>query len=99
LIELAFNAQNKKLLDGFQTNWWPHFIDTPTRPVNTCLGCIAFYAQARDGGGGFWGGEGRGGGGGGAGGGDGVGVWVPSNTLSSNTIYLQLEYRSFLVSY
>jgi hypothetical protein len=46
-------------------------------------------------------GEGRGGEGEGAGpgGGDGVGVWVPSNTLSSNTIYLQLEYRSFLVSY
>jgi hypothetical protein len=33
LIDLAFNGQNKKLLDGFQTNWWPHFIDTPTRPV------------------------------------------------------------------
>jgi hypothetical protein len=58
-------GKTKKLLDGFQTNWWPRFIDTPTRPVNTCLGCIAFYAQARDGGG-FWGGRGGGGGGGGA---------------------------------
>jgi hypothetical protein len=67
-------GKTKKLLDGFQTNWWPRFIDTPTRPVNTCLGCIAFYAQARDGGG-FWGGRG------GGGGGDGVGVGPKQHTF------------------